>query len=285
LTKEIYFKSVAYTPFTGPLNDDCIGRAKDLLKGGMRYYDNLCGGSWIDRAQSDTTDSLMALKKVVFDDKEATMAEVLEALKANFVGYDKLKSKLKAAPKFGNDDDEVDTFHAKWWDYTVQLSKDRLNFMGNRMCPHRQGAGWAQLNGRVVNALPNGRLAGTPLSDAAASPCQGADMKGPTAVLNSVAKLDPDFVEAPLLNMRFTPGPLRTKEGMRKFGDLIKAYFDQGAAHVQFTILDRETLIDAKAHPENYRNLVVRVAGYSAFWVELGPDLQDEIISRSQHEV
>ena len=110
-------------------------------------------------------------------------------------------------------------------------------------------------------------------------------MKGPTATLNSVAKLDPDFCEAPLLNMRFTPGPLQTKEGMRKFGELIKGYFDQGAAHVQFTILDRATLLDAKAHPENYRNLVVRVAGYSAFWVELTPAVQDEILSRTQHQI
>jgi pyruvate-formate lyase len=97
--------------------------------------------------------------------------------------------------------------------------------------------------------------------------------------------MDHGFLEAPLLNMRFTPGPLKSKEGMRKFGEMISAYFDKGAGHVQFTILDRETLLDAKAHPENYRNLVVRVAGYSAFWVELGPDLQDEIISRSEHTI
>ena len=157
--------------------------------------------------------------------------------------------------------------------------------MGNRMSPHRQGAGWAALNGRVVNALPNGRLAGTPLSDGAAAPSQGADLKGPTATLNSVAKMDPDFVEAPLLNMRFSPGPLRAKDGLRKFGEMVKAFFDKGAAHVQFTILDRETLLEAKKHPENYRNLVVRVAGYSSFWVDLTPDLQDEIISRTQHSL
>ncbi len=285
LTREIWFDNTAYTPFSSPLNDDCIGRAKDLHKGGMRYYDNLCGGVWIDRAQSDATDSLLALKKVVFDDKEATMAEVLKALEDNFEGHDKLKAKLVAAPKWGNDDDVVDTYHNKWWDYTVALSKSRRNFMGNKMCPHRQGAGWAALNGRVVNALPDGRLKGTPLSDAAASPSQGADLKGPTATLNSVAKLDPDFLEAPLLNMRFTPGPLKTKSGLKKFGEMIRTFFDMGAAHVQFTILDKKTLLEAKAHPENYRNLVVRVAGYSAFWVDLGPDLQDEIISRTQHSL
>ena len=282
-TREKHFAEVAYTPFTSPLNDGTIERAKDLHKGGMPYYDNLCGGFWPDRAQSDVTDSLLAIKKVVFEDKSATMAEVLQAMKDNFVGHEKLRAKLVAVPKFGNDDDDVDEYHCKWWNWQVDLAKSHLNFMGNRMAPHRQGAGWAAMAGKVVGSLPNGRLGGTPLSDAAASPCQGADIKGPTATLNSVAKLDPDFVEAPLLNMRFTPGPLRTKEGMRKFGDMIKAYFDKGAGHVQFTIFDRETLIEAKKHPEDYRNLVVRVAGYSAFWVELTPELQDEIISRTQH--
>lgn len=285
LTKEIWFDNAPYTPFTSPLNDNCIEKGKDLHKGGMRYYDNLCGGVWIDRAQADTTDSLLAIKELVFDSKQVAMAEMLEALKANFEGHEKLRAKCLAAPKWGNDNEEVDSYHNKWWDYTVELSKSRLNFMGNRMAPHRQGAGWAALNGRVVNALPSGRLAGTPLSDGAASPSQGADIKGPTATLNSVAKMDPDFVEAPLLNMRFTPGPLKTKDGLRKFGEMIRSFFEKGAAHVQFTILDRETLIEAKKNPENYRNLVVRVAGYSAFWVDLTPDLQDEIISRTQHTV
>jgi len=283
MTKELYFEYSPYTPFTSPLNDNCIEKGRDIHKNGMRYYKELCGGTWIDRAQSDATDSLMALKKVVWDDKDATMTEVLDAMKDNFEGHDKLRAKLVAAPKYGNDIDEVDSYHCKWWDYTVALSKSRLTYMGHKQAPHRQGAGWAALNGRVVNALPNGRLAGTPLSDASVSPCQGADISGPTATLNSCAKLDPDFCEAPLLNMRFTPGPLQTNAGLRKFGEMIKTYFDMGSAHVQFTILDRATLLEAKENPDNYRNLVVRVAGYSAFWVELTPELQDEIISRSEH--
>ena len=105
---------------------------------------------------------------------------------------------------------------------------------------------------------------------------------GPTAAMNSVAKLDPMFMEGPLLNMKFAPGMLRTSEGKQKFADLLGTYFDQGGNHVQFNILDRKTLLDAKEHPESYRNLVVRVAGYSAFWVELTPAVQDEIISRTE---
>ncbi len=284
-TKEWYFEQRAYSPFSSPLNEDCIPRAKDLHKGGMRYFDELCGGNIIDRAQSDATDSLLAIKYVVFDNKYATMDELLAALKADWVGYDELKAKCLEAPRYGNDDDEADLFHVKWWNYTKDMTMYLRDFKGLRMAPHRQGAGWAQLAGRVTGPLPNGRKGYTALSDAAVSPCQGADRKGPTALLNSAAKLDPNNCEAPLLNMRFTPGPLKTRDGLQKFGNLVATFFDQGAAHAQFTILDRETLLDAKAHPENYQSLVVRVAGYSAFWVELTPEVQDEIITRTQHDL
>ena len=284
MTREKYFEEHAYAPFSSPLNG-CIPSALELHKGGMTYFDELRGGLWIDRSLSDATDSMLALKKVVFEDKSATMDEVLKALEANFEGYDELRAKLRSAPKYGNDDDEADALMCKYWNYTKEQTKYYRDFKGLRMAPHRQGAGWAQLNGRVTTALPHGRLAGTSLCDAAVSACQGADTKGPTAMLNSAAKLDPENCEAPLLNMRFTPGPLQSKEGMQKFADLLATYFDQGASHVQFTILSRETLLDAKAHPENCRNLVVRVAGYSAFWVELPTEVQDEILTRTQHEL
>jgi len=283
-TKEKYFENNAYAPFSSPLNC-CIASAKDLHKGGMTYFDELCGGLWIDRSQQDACDSLLAIKKVVFEDKSATMDEVLKALKDDFEGHEELRKKLMSAPKYGNDDDEADSLMCKWWNYTKELTKYYRDFKGLRMAPHRQGAGWAQLNGRVVGALPHGRKAFTALADAAVSACQGADRNGPTAMLNSAAKLDVENLEAPLLNMRFTPGPLKTKEGMKKFEQLIATFFDKGAAHVQFTVLNRETLQDAKAHPENYKDLVVRVAGYSAFWVELPDVVQNEIISRSEHDI
>ncbi len=285
MTKEQYWEDHAYAPFSSPLNDGCVERAKELHKGGMLYFDALCGGYWIDRSQSDACDSLLAMKKVVFDDKLATMDEVLQALKDDFVGHEELRKKLMEGPAYGNDDDEADEFMCKWWNYTKEQTKYYRDFKGLRMCPHRNGNGWGSLSGMVTGALPDGRKAGMPLVDAAVSPRQGADRKGPTAMLNSAAKLDPENCNAPLLNMRFTPGPLKTKQGMKKFEQLLATYFDKGAAHVQFTILNRETLKDAKEHPENYRDLVVRVAGYSAFWVELTPEVQNEIISRSEHDL
>ena len=283
ITYDEYIKEQAFAPFTSPLNADCIPKGKDMHKGGLRYFRELCGGHWIDRALSDTADCLLALKKVVFEDKSASMDDIMKALKADFEGYEPLRKKLLDAPKYGNDDDDADGVMVKIWDYTREWCDRYLDHKGMRFCPHRQGAGWAQINGKVVGALPNGRKTATSLADASVSPCQGADINGPTATMNSAAKLDPQNLNAPLLNMRFTQGPLSSKEGMKKFGDLISTYFDKGAAHVQFQILNRETLQDAKYHPDNYRDLVVRVAGYSAFWIELTPEVQDEILTRTEH--
>jgi formate C-acetyltransferase len=235
---------------------------------------------------SDATDALMGIKKVVFEDKAATMDELLNALKADWEGYDELRAKCLAAPKFGNDDDEADALMCDLWQYTLDLGKATYRDpCGRRGIQLRQGAGWAQWAGPKTGALPSGRKAWTNLADASASPVQGADRLGPTAVLNSVSKLDHTDLEGPLLNMKLTPGPLRSKEGREKFAHLLGTYFDKGGYHVQFTVLDRKTLLDAKEHPEEYRNLVVRVAGYSAFWVELPDVLQNEIISRSEHQV
>lgn len=284
LTYKDYLEKQAYAPFSSPLNEDCIPRAKDIHKGGMRYFKEFCGGAWIDRALSDAASCLQALTKVVFEEKSATMDEVLKALDADFNGYEKLRKKLMDVTKYGNDDDNADEIMARIWDYSREWCDRYLDYKGFRMCPHRNGNAWAPLNGKVTGALPNGRKAGTSLADAAVSPVQGTDKNGPTAMLNSAAKLDPQNLQAPLLNMRFTPGPLNTREGRHKFAQLLGTYFDKGAAHVQFTVLTRETLQDAKVHPENYRDLVVRVAGYSAFWVELTPEVQDEILTRTQHE-
>jgi formate C-acetyltransferase len=211
------------------------------------------------------------------------MDEVLEALAANFEGHEELRKKLMAAPKFGNDDEYADEIASHIWDWTKRQVLEYRDWEGRRYVIFRQGAAWAAWGGATVAALPNGRKAGTTLADASASPVQNCDVSGPTAVLNSVAKLDPMYMEGPLLNMKFAPGILHTKEGRKKFADMIGTYMDQGGFHVQFNILDRETLLEAKAHPEEHKNLVVRVAGYSAFWGELVPEVQDDIINRTDH--
>ncbi len=279
--EKVYYEDSNYFPFISAFLQDCIANEKDATRGGGRYQ-QLEAWCFVDRGLQDASDSLLAIKKVVFEDKKVMMAELLDALEANFEGYEQLRQACLAAPKYGNDEDEPDALAVDLWKYTIDKVQSYRDGFGRRFTMFRQGAAWSTWAGKATGALPNGRKAGTSLADASASPQQGCDVKGPTATMNSVTKLDNMFIEGPLLNMKFAPGMLKKKDGMRKFADLLGTYFDKGGFHVQFNILDRETLLDAKQHPEQYRNLVVRVAGYSAFWVELTPAVQDEIISRTE---
>ena len=277
-----FYEDSAYFPFISAFLQDCIKNGKDASRGGGRYQSQeapIC----MDRALTDTADSLMAIKKVVFDDKKATMGQLLDAMKADFEGYEDLRHMLLAAPKYGNDDDEVDSIAYDIWTYTRDKLLSYRDSQNRQFMLFRQGAAWSHWAGQMTGALPNGRKAWTALYDASLSAMQSGDTKGPTALLNSAAKLDPMHMDPPLLNMKITPGLLKTKEGKQKFAHLIATYFDKGGGHVQFNIVNKETLLDAKKHPENYRDLVVRVAGYSAFWVDITPDVQDEIISRTEH--
>jgi formate C-acetyltransferase len=282
--EKVYYEDSNYFPFISAFLQDCIAAGKDAVRGGGRYQ-QLEAWCFVDRAQQDACDALIALKKVVYEDRKATMDEVLAALRADWQGYEELRQACLAAPKYGNDEDEPDEFLRAMWRYTADKCQSYRDGFGRRFTMFRQGAAWSTWAGKATGALPNGRKAGTSLADASASPQQGCDVKGPTATMNSVTKLDNMFLEGPLLNMKFAPGMLRKKEGMHKFAELMGTYFDRGGFHVQFNILDRETLLDAKQHPEKYRNLVVRVAGYSAFWVELTPAVQDEIISRTEQRL
>jgi len=277
-----YTEDTDYFPFISALLQDCIKKGKDAVRGGVRYWE-LESAVFVDRALTDVADCLISLKKVVFDDKSATMDEVMDALEANFEGHEALRKKLMSAPKFGNDDEYADEIASHIWDWTKREILKLRDWEGRRYVIFRQGAAWAAWAGATVAALPNGRKAGETLADASASPVQNCDTHGPTAVLNSVAKLDPMYMEGPLLNMKFGSSVLKTSEGRKKFADMLGTYFDKGGFHVQFNILDRQTLLEAKAHPEEYKNLVVRVAGYSAFWGELVPEVQDDIINRTDH--
>lgn len=278
-----WVKHIAYLPFISSLQCDCIQKGQDVNHGGIRYWAEHMGPTFVDRGLTDLNDSLLAIKKVVFEDKAASMGELIDALNADWEGYEELRRKCIAAPKWGNDDDEGDALHEWLFKYTLDYGNSIKGEDGRRPLAFRQGAAWAQWAGMACPALPYGRKAWTSLADASASPTHGSDKKGPTALLNSVAKLNTAYCEGPLLNMRFTPGPLRGKEGLRKFGNMLATFFDKGGFHVQLTVLDNAMLRDAQKHPENYRNLVVRVAGYSAFWVELTPQLQEEIITRTDH--
>ena len=226
------------------------------------------------------TDSMAAIKKLVFDDKKYTLEQLNEALKADFVGYDQIKTDCLNAPKYGNDDDYADLIASDLVDFTEaehrkyktlysHLSHGTLSISNNTPF------------GQMTGASANGRGAWLPLSDGI-SPTQGADYKGPTAIIKSVSKMANDSMNIGLVhNFKIMAGLLDTPEGEESLITLLRTASIFGNGEMQFNYLDNNTLLEAQKHPEKYRDLIVRVAGYSAFFVELCKDVQDEIISRT----
>lgn len=216
------------------------------------------------------------------------MAELLETMQANWEGKEEVRQLCLKAPKYGNDDDYVDDI----FNYiSLKVQEIFLRkcdpFTGRQPRLARPAAASHVPFGEVVGALPNGRKAGTPINDAALSPMAGADVKGPTAVINSATKVNHAWEEQGgiTLNMKFSRPLLETRENLAKVLALIKTFFDRGGWHIQFNIVSAEDLLDARKHPEKWKNLVVRVAGYSAYFVDLPYTLQDEIIARTLHAV
>ena len=262
--------------------EGCIQSGTDVSRNGaVTAIDDAHYG--LDRFFQDVADSLIAIKKLVFEQKKYTMGDFIDALTANWEGYDQLRADCLAQPKYGNDIDEVDNLMAELWAENTDLYMKKKDVFGRHYIVYRQGSSVAAAAGKVTGALPNGRKAGEWLSDASLSPVQSADQKGPTAVINSVTKLDFTHMDGTLLNMKLCPSIVDGPGGMMKFRKLIETYFDKGGQEIQFNILDREMLLDAQRKPENYRDLVVRVAGYSAFWVDLEQQVQEEIIKRTEH--
>jgi pyruvate-formate lyase len=192
---------------------------------------------------------------------------------------------LLSAPKYGNDDDYVDDIFndlSFWLQFETSEVK---NPFGAKLYPGRTGAVIHVIFGKRVGALPDGRKAGEPLADGFLSPGQGRDVKGPTAMLNSASKINhTDNAKSALLNMKFDRKTLDSREKLEKFLSLLETYFDRGGFHIQFNILDRNTLLEAQKHPAEYKNLMVRVAGFSAYFVSLAPELQNEILSRTEYK-
>jgi len=266
-------------PFTSALIDDCVEQARDWHAGGSHYKIATMSGV----AVGTVADSLAGIRKHVFDDRTWTMAQVKDALDRNWAGCEELRRALvDKTPHYGNDDDYADDLAV----LTQQI------FCGE-VEKHRDAQGaryWVDLLpttahialGETTGATPDGRRAGTPLSEGV-SPVQGHDRQGPTAVARSIAKLDHARTNGTLLNMKVSPECLRTQGDLHKLAALIRGYFDHGGHHVQFNIIDRAILEDAMANPEKHRNLLVRVAGYSDYFVLLSPDIQREILSRTEH--
>jgi formate C-acetyltransferase len=265
-------------PFMSLLFDDCIAKARDYHDGGPRYNSTYIQGVGL----GTLTDSLSAVRYHVFDQEQLTMQELVNALKDNFEGLEELRQRLlNYTPKFGNDDDYADSIAQLAFNAYFDTIDGRPNTKGGEYRINLLPTTVHIYFGQITGATPNGRRRGDPLSDGI-SPSQGADTLGPTAVIKSVSKIDHVKTGGTLLNQKLTPRLLATDEGIEKLGYLIRTYFKLGGHHIQFNVVDAKTLTEAQAHPEKYRDLIVRVAGYSDYFVGLGRALQDEIISRTE---
>ncbi|TWI73027.1 formate C-acetyltransferase [Desulfobotulus alkaliphilus] len=264
-------------PLMSIMYEGCMESGKDVAAGGAMYN---FGPGVVWSGLATYGDSMAAIKKLVYDDKKYTLAQMNEALKADFVGYDQILADCLAAPKFGNDDDYADlivadlvhfteTEHRKFKTLYSVLSHGTLSISNNTPF------------GQLLGASANGRRAWQPLSDGI-SPSQGADFKGPTAIIKSVSKMANDHMNIGMVhNFKLMSGLLETPEGENGIITLLRTACMLGNGEMQFNYLDNDVLREAQKHPEKYRDLVVRVAGYSAFFVELCKDVQDEIISRT----
>jgi formate C-acetyltransferase len=271
-----------YAPavFLSVLTDDCIKKGRDYNDGGPRYNTNYiqCVGI------GTMTDSLSALKKHVFEEKAFSMEDVLQALRSNFEGDEVLRLTFaNKTPRWGNDDDYADDIMKRVFESLFSEIDGRPNTKGGRYHIDMLPTTCHIYFGSVTGATPDGRQAGLPLSEGI-SPVQGADRNGPTAVIRSCGKMDQIRTGGTLLNMKFMPRVLEGDEGIEKLARLVRTYFRYDAHHIQFNVVDSKTLRDAQVHPEEYRDLIVRVAGYSDYFCDIGLDLQEEIISRTAQE-
>jgi pyruvate formate-lyase/glycerol dehydratase family glycyl radical enzyme len=267
-------------PFLSSLAADCIAKGKSLQEGGAHY--NFTGPQGV--GVGNVGDSLAAIKKLVFEDKAVTQAELKEALRTNFEGKEVLRQMLiNRAPKYGNDNEYADEIAREGALIYCKEVEKYTNPRGGRFQPGLYPVSANVPLGAVVGATPDGRKAGTPLADGV-SPVSGRDNAGPTAAVKSVAKLDHVIASnGTLLNQKFHPNALKDERGLRNLKAVTETLFLGGGLHVQYNVVSRETLLDAQKHPENYRSLVVRVAGYSAFFTALDKALQDDIIARTEH--
>lgn len=267
------------SPFLSILIDDCIAKGKDYHDGGARYNTSYIQGVGL----GTMTDTLTSIKYNVFDKKQVNMRQMLRALKNNFQGYEPLRQRfLNKTPKYGNDDDYADEVMKSIFEAYFEAVDGRPNTKGGHYRINLLPTTVHVYFGNVVGATADGRLASEPLSEGV-SPVQGADRHGPTAVFKSTAKMDHVRTGGTLLNQKFTPHLLADEDGIDKLSHLVRGYFKMDGHHVQFNVVSADTLREAQKHPEKYRDLIVRVAGYSDYFVDISVELQDEIIKRTEH--
>ena len=277
---EKLFDEFMPAPFLSLIIEDCITKGKDYNSGGARYNTSYIQGVGL----GSITDNLAAIEHHVYKKKTVNIKTLLKALDKNFKGYEELRHQLVYnTPKYGNDNNEADKFSVKVFDMFYEAVNDKPTYRGGIFRINLLPTTSHVYFGSVIGATPDGRLKGKPLSEGI-SPVQGMDTKGPTAVLKSASKIDHIKTGGTLLNQKFLPSFFDSEEGIQKFTALIRSYFRLGGHHIQFNVVTASTLKKAQKHPEKYRNLIVRVAGYSDYFNDLGEDLQNEIISRTAHE-
>lgn len=277
----VYASKYSPRPFLSSIYERCVEQGVDSA------YPSERGNSWITFfAWMETGDSLAAVKKLVFEEKKYAMPELIEALKANWEGCEEMRMDFVRAPKWGNDDDYVDQVHVRCHQDVAKHSWEIKDPTGNPWPPLPENVAAYVTNANKVWALPNGRRLGDTLYDGGCSPGAGMDKKGPTAVLRSVAKIDHiGDVRATLLNQRLSPQQLAGEKGFNVWYSYIKTWAELGIDHVQFNMVDNETLKAAQKEPEKYPELIVRIAGYSAHFVDLNKKTQDTIIARHIQEL
>lgn len=275
---ERLYASLLPSPFLSILIDDCIQKGKDYNDNGARYNTSYIQGVGI----GSLTDCLCSIKYNIFDHKNFTMRELTAALKNDFEGYEEISEQvLRSTPKYGNDNEYADELLKQSFELYFQAVDGKPNTRGGYYRINLLPTTCHVYFGKVTGATPDGRKAGKPLSEGI-SPVQGADINGPTAVLKSAAKIDHLRTGGTLLNQKFTPMFLETEDGIQKLIQLIRSYFRLDGHHIQFNVIDAVTLRKAQQSPENFRDLIVRVAGYSDYFVDLIPELQEEIIKRTE---
>lgn len=268
-------------PFRSAFMEDGIKIGLDLYK---RKYELQNNNLMNPVGMVNLGNSLYAIKKLVYEDKTVTLSEFKKALDANWVGYEELRKKCLKVPKYGNDSKEVDTVVGSLYRHWVKNSNYMPAAFGGTQKATAISVTSHQPGGAITSATPDGRLDGDILADGCASPASGTDMKGPLAVFKSALNIPQDGFAAMLLNMKFHPTALKTEEDKKKLASAVKTYFFNGGKQVQFNVIDAETLREAQRNPDDYKDIMVRVAGFSAYFVHLTKEIQDEVIGRTEFD-
>ena len=269
-------------PFRSALMENGVKDGKDLLDKQFAIENCSCLGAV---GGVNTGDSLSAIKELVYDQKKYTMAELLTALDADWEGYEDMRADFIKAPKYGNNIDEPDRFVAQIYKLFADTCAENATSYGGHVTPNAISISAHQPGGACTGATPDGRKGGEILADASLSPDHGKDVSGPIAVFQSAMKVNQDAYQGTLMNMKVHPTAIRTDSDLMKLGAMVKTYLTHGGKHVQFNVVDRAEMEDAKVNPEEHSELIVRVAGYSAYFTRLPVSIQDEVINRSEQKL